>query len=154
MSASFGRIEAILAKYPPQSEHLVSALQDIQAEFNYIPPEALSAVCSHVGVPVSRGWAVATFYKSFSLEPKGVHEIRVCLGTACHLKGGARLVESLERELKVERGHTTKDLSFSLDTVNCVGACALAPVVVVDEEYQASTNSRKLKKYLKKVATE
>jgi NADH-quinone oxidoreductase subunit E len=154
VSVSFGRIEAILAKYPPQSEHLVSALQDIQAEFNYIPPEALSAVCSHVGVPVSRGWAVATFYKSFSLDPKGVHEIKVCLGTACHLKGGARLVESLERELKVERGHTTQDLSFSLDTVNCVGACALAPVVVVDEDYQANTNSRKLKKYLKKVATE
>jgi NADH-quinone oxidoreductase subunit E len=154
VSASFGRIEAILEKYPPQPEHLVSALQDVQAEFNYIPHEALNAVCSHVGVPVSRGWAVATFYKSFSLDPKGVHEIRVCLGTACHLKGGARLVESLERELKVERGHTTQDLSFSLDTVNCVGACALAPVVVVDEECQANTNSRKLKKYLKKVATE
>jgi NADH-quinone oxidoreductase subunit E len=124
-----------------------------QAEFNYIPPEALNAVCSHVGVPVSRGWAVATFYKSFSLDPKGVHEIKVCLGTACHLKGGARLVEGLERELKVERGHTTQDLSFSLDTVNCVGACALAPVVVVDQEYQASTNSRKLKKYLKQMIT-
>jgi NADH-quinone oxidoreductase subunit E len=152
VSASFGKIEAILAKYPPQPEHLVSALQDVQAEFNYISPEALSAVCSHVGVSESRGWAVATFYKSFSLEPKGVHEVKVCLGTACHLKGGARLVESLERELKVARGHTTADLNFSLDTVNCVGACALAPVVVVDEDYQANTNTRKLKKHLKKVA--
>jgi NADH-quinone oxidoreductase subunit E len=154
VSASFGRLETILAKYPPRPEHLVSALQDVQAEFNYIPSAALTAVCHHMGVPVSRGWAVATFYKSFSLEPKGVHEIKVCLGTACHLKGGVRLVESLERDLKVERGHTTQDLSFSLDTVNCVGACALAPVVVVDEEYQANTNSRKLKKHLKKVATD
>jgi NADH-quinone oxidoreductase subunit E len=154
MSASFGRLEAILEKYPPQPEHLVSALQDVQAEFNYIPPAALAAVCNHMGVPVSRGWAVATFYKSFSLEPKGIHEIKVCLGTACHLKGGASLVESLERELKIDRGHTTQDLSFSLETVNCVGACALAPVVVVDEEYQANTNSRQLKKYLKKVATD
>jgi len=154
MSASFGRLEAILEKYPPQPEHLVSALQDVQAEFNYIPQAALAAVCNHMGVPVSRGWAVATFYKSFSLEPKGIHEIKVCLGTACHLKGGASLVESLERELKIDRGHTTQDLSFSLETVNCVGACALAPVVVVDEEYQANTNSRQLKKYLKKVATE
>lgn len=154
MSASFGRLEAILEKYPPQPEHLVSALQDVQAEFNYIPPAALAAVCNHMGVPVSRGWAVATFYKSFSLEPKGIHEIKVCLGTACHLKGGASLVESLERELKIERGHTTQDLSFTLETVNCVGACALAPVVVVDEEYQANTNSRQLKKYLKKVATD
>ncbi len=154
MSASFGRLEAILEKYPPQPEHLVSALQDVQAEFNYIPQTALAAVCNHMGVPVSRGWAVATFYKSFSLEPKGIHEIKVCLGTACHLKGGASLVESLERELKIERGHTTQDLSFTLETVNCVGACALAPVVVVDEEYQANTNSRQLKKYLKKVATD
>ena len=154
MSVTFKALETILERYPPSSEHLISALQDVQAKFNYIPPEAMNAVCNHLGVPVSRGWAVATFYKSFSLEPKGVHEVKVCLGTACHLKGGARLVESLERELKVERGHTTRDLSFSLDTVNCVGACALAPVVVVDENYQANTNSRKLKKYLKQVSKE
>ncbi len=154
MSVSFEALENILKRYPPSSEHLVSALQEVQAKFNYIPAEAMTAVCNHLGVPISRGWAVATFYKSFSLEPKGVHEIKVCLGTACHLKGGARLVEGLERELKVERGHTTKDLHFSLDTVNCVGACALAPVVVVDEGYQANTNSRKLKKYLKQVTNE
>jgi NADH-quinone oxidoreductase subunit E len=151
MSVTFKALENILERYPPSPEHLISALQDVQAKFNYIPPEAMTAVCNHLGVPVSRGWAVATFYKSFSLEPKGIHEIKVCLGTACHLKGGARLVEGLERDLKVERGHTTRDLHFSLDTVNCVGACALAPVVVVDEQYQASTNSRKLKKYLKQV---
>jgi len=154
MSVPFKALENILEHYPPSSEHLISALQDVQAKFNYIPPAAMKAVCNHLGVPVSRGWAVATFYKSFSLEPKGVHEIKVCLGTACHLKGGARLVEGLERDLKVERGHTTRDLSFSLDTVNCVGACALAPVVVVDEDYQANTNSRKLKRYLKKMSNE
>ncbi len=154
MSATFMALEHILERYPPSSEHLISALQEVQARFNYIPPEAMTAVCNHLGVPVSQGWAVATFYKSFSLEPKGVHEIKVCLGTACHMKGGARLVESLERELKVARGHTTKDLCFSLDTVNCVGACALAPVVTVDERYQANANSRKLKKYLKQVTNE
>jgi len=154
MSVTFKSLETILDRYPPSPEHLISALQDVQAKFNYIPAEAMTAVCNHLGVPVSRGWSVATFYKSFSLEPKGVHEIKVCLGTACHLKGGARLVESLERELKVERGHTTKDLSFSLDTVNCVGACALAPVVVVDEGYQANTNSRKLRKHLKQIDNE
>lgn len=154
MSVSFGKIEVILDRFPPQPEHLISALQDVQAEFKYIPVAAFNAVCDHLGVPRSQGWAVATFFKSFSLAPKGVHEIKVCLGTACHLKGGARLVEGLERELKVERGHTTADLSFTLDTVNCVGACALAPVAVVDEQYQANTNSRKLKKHLKKVAAE
>ena len=152
MSVTFKALENILERYPPTSEHLISALQDVQTKFNYIPPEAMRAVCDHLGVPVSRGWAVATFFKSFSLEPRGEHGIKVCLGTACHLKGGERVVESLERDLKVERGHTTADMRFTLDTVNCLGACALAPLAVVDEEYQATTNSRKLKKYLKKVA--
>jgi NADH-quinone oxidoreductase subunit E len=152
MSVTFKALENVLERYPPNPEHLISALQDVQTKFNYIPPEAMRAVCDHLGVPVSRGWAVATFFKSFSLEPRGEHGIKVCLGTACHLKGGERVVESLERDLKVARGHTTADLRFTLDTVNCLGACALAPLAVVDEEYQATTNSRKLKKYLKKVA--
>lgn len=152
MSVTFKALENVLERYPPNPEHLISALQDVQTRFNYIPPEAMRAVCDHLGVPVSRGWAVATFFKSFSLEPRGEHGIKVCLGTACHLKGGERVVESLERDLKVERGHTTADMRFTLETVNCLGACALAPLAVVDEEYQATTNSRKLKRYLKKVA--
>jgi len=149
MSVTFKALENILERYPPSSEHLISALQDVQAKFNYISPEAMNAVCDHLGVPLSRGWAVATFFKSFRLAPRGMHEIKVCLGTACHLKGGARLVEGLERELNVCRGHTTKDLAFDLDTVNCVGACALAPVVVVDDNYQPATTHRKLRKVLK-----
>jgi NADH-quinone oxidoreductase subunit E len=151
MSESFGNIEAILDRFPPQPEHLISALQDVQAKFNYISPAAMRAVCDHLGVPISRGWAVATFFKSFRLEPRGMHGIKVCLGTACHLKGGARIVEGLERELGVGRGHTTKDLIFDLDTVNCVGACALAPVVVVDEDYQPNASHRKLRKVLKEL---
>ena len=151
MSESFGNIEAILDRFPPQPEHLISALQDVQAKFNYISPAAMRAVCDHLGVPFSRGWAVATFFKSFRLEPRGMHGIKVCLGTACHLKGGARIAEGLERELGVSRGHTTKDLSFDLDTVNCVGACALAPVVVIDEDYQPNTSHRKLRKALKEL---
>jgi NADH-quinone oxidoreductase subunit E len=151
MSESFGNIEAILDRFPPQPEHLISALQDVQAKFNYISPAAMRAVCDHLGVPISRGWAVATFFKSFRLEPRGMHEIKVCLGTACHLKGGARLVEALERDLAVTRGHTSKDLNFDLDTVNCLGACALAPVVVVDEDYQPTATHRKLKRVLKEL---
>lgn len=151
MSVSFEKIEAILEGFPPQPEHLISALQDVQAKFNYIPPEAMSAVCDHLGVPLSRGWAVATFYKSFSLEPRGMHEIKVCLGTACHLKGGARLTEGLERELGVERDHTTLDLRFTLETVRCLGTCAMAPVVMIDEEYLGEANIRSLKKELKKL---
>jgi NADH-quinone oxidoreductase subunit E len=151
MSVTFKALENILEHYPPSSEHLISALQDVQAKFNYIPPEAMTAVCEHFGVPLSRGWAVATFYKSFSLEPRGMHDIKVCLGTACHLKGGARLVEGLERELAVSREHTTKDLRFTLETVRCLGTCAMAPVVMIDEEYLGQTNIRALKKGLKKI---
>jgi NADH-quinone oxidoreductase subunit E len=149
MSVTFKSLETILDQYPPNPEHLISALQDVQAKFNYISPEAMTAVCDHFGVPLSQGWAVATFFKSFRLAPRGMHEIKVCLGTACHLKGGGRIVEGLERELGVCRGHTTKDLSFDLDTVNCVGACALAPVVVVDDNYQPNASHRKLRKVLK-----
>jgi NADH-quinone oxidoreductase subunit E len=145
-------IDTILDKYPGEPRYLISLMQDVQALYNYICPEHLNLICDHVGVPRTQAWSVATFYKSFSLEPRGEHEIKVCLGTACHLKGGPRLVESLERDLKVERGGTTPDLRFTLDTVNCVGACALAPVVVVDEEYQPKTSYRKLNKLLKGLA--
>jgi NADH-quinone oxidoreductase subunit E len=149
MSVTFKSLETILERYPTSSEHLISALQDVQAKFNYIPPEAMAAVCDHFGVPLSRGWAVATFYKSFSLASRGIHDIRVCLGTACHLKGGARLVEGLERELDVTRENTTKDLKFNLETVRCLGTCAMAPVVMIDEEYLGEANISSLKRDLK-----
>jgi NADH-quinone oxidoreductase subunit E len=152
MSMTFKTLQNILEHYPSRPEYLIGALQDVQARFNYIPLEAMMAVCDYLRVPLSQGWAVATFFKSFTLEPRGEHVIKVCLGTACHLKGGQRLVESLERDLRVERGHSTADLRFTLETVNCVGACALAPLAVVDEEYHPKTNSRKIKKYLKTAA--
>jgi NADH-quinone oxidoreductase subunit E len=145
-------IDSVLEKYPSQPQHLISLMQDVQSLYNYISPEHLNLICDHVGVSRTRAYSVATFYKSFSLEPRGEHEIKVCLGTACHLKGSPRIVESLERELHVFRGHTSGDLKFTLETVNCVGACALAPVVVVDEEYQPKTTYRKLNKVLKTLA--
>jgi NADH-quinone oxidoreductase subunit E len=151
MSVTFNALEKILEGYPPSAEHLISAMQDVQTQFNYISPEAMTAVCDYFGVPLSRGWAVATFYKSFSLEPRGMHDIRVCLGTACHLKGGARLVETLERELDVSREHTTKDMRVTLETVRCLGTCAMAPVVMIDEEYLGEANLRILKQELKKL---
>ena len=147
-------IEIILEQYPRHPQHLINLLQDVQAEYSYISSERLTLICDHVGVPVIQAWSVATFYKSFSLEPRGEHEIKVCLGTVCHLKGGERLVEGCERELGVERGGTTEDLRFSLDTLNCVGACALAPVVVVDENYLPNSTQRKLNKVIKKLAHE
>jgi len=144
-------VEIILEQYPRHPQHLINLLQDVQAEYTYISSEHLTLICDHVGVPVIQAWSVATFYKSFSLEPRGEHEIKVCLGTTCHLKGGQRLVEACERNLGVARGQTTDDLRFTLDTVKCVGACALAPVVMVDEDYLGEANMVILKKRLEQV---
>jgi len=145
-------IDEILERYPGDSRYLIALLQDVQAEYNYISPEAMGLVCDHVGVPLTRAWSVATFYQSFSLEPRGEHEIHVCLGTACHLKGGGRMVDNLSRDLGIEPGQTTNDLRFTLDTVHCLGACALAPVVVIDGEYLAKMTSRKLSRAVKRLS--
>ncbi len=147
-------IDEIIDSYPGRPEYLIFLLQDIQAAFNYISPEALALVCDHTGVPLSRAYSVATFYKSFSLEPKGEHEIRVCQGTACHLKGSPRLVEELERRLGIQAGQTTPDLRFTLETVNCLGCCALSPVVVVDGEYHSQATARKLNQILERLEAE
>ncbi len=144
-------IEAILERYPRHPQHLINLLQDVQAEFRCICSEHLTLICDHVGVPLTQAWSIATFYKSFSLEPRGEHEVKVCLGTTCHLKGGERLVEGAERELGVARGQTTADLHLSLDTVKCVGACALAPVVMVDNDYLGEANMVILKKRLEEL---
>jgi NADH-quinone oxidoreductase subunit E len=147
-------IDSILERYPGEPRYLISLLQDVQASYRYISEENLNLVCDHTGVPATQAWAVATFYKSFSLEPKGEHEIKVCLGTACHLKGAQRLVDNLSRKLNVEPGHTTLDQKVTLETVNCLGACAIAPVAVVDEKYQGRMNASKLDKIIKEYSKE
>ena len=147
-------LDEILDRYPSDSRYLIALMQDVQAEYGYISSEALGLVCDHVGVPLTQAWAVATFYQSFSLEPRGEHEVKICMGTACHLKGGARLAENTARELGIQPGETSADLKFTLDTVNCLGACALAPVVVVDEDYHAAMDSRKMSRLIKQVSSE
>lgn len=147
-------IDTILERYPEEPRYLIALLQDVQAEYNYISEENLRLICDHLGVPITQAWAVATFYKSFSLEPRGEHEIKVCLGTACHLKGGHRLVEGLTRDLGIGPEETTPDLKFSLDIVNCLGACAISPVAVIDGEYMTRATSSKLKKTVKRLAAE
>ena len=142
-------LDSILEKYARQPQHLIGLLQDVQAAFNYISPEHLARICDHVGVPVTQAWSVATFYKSFSLEPRGEHSIKVCLGTTCHLRGGGRVAESMSHRLGVEVGYTTKDMQFSLETVGCLGSCAQAPVVMVDDRYFGRTTVDKVPKILK-----
>jgi NADH-quinone oxidoreductase subunit E len=129
---------------------LVSILQDIQADYNYLPREALEQVSKDMDVPLSQVYSVATFFKALSLTPRGRHLINVCLGTACHVRGAMRVLETLERDLDVKSCETTKDLKFTLETVNCVGACALGPVVVVDGEYHGQMKTEKVKDVLEK----
>ena len=143
-------IDAIMEKYPRHPQHLIGLLQDVQAAFSYISSENLNLICDYVGVPITQAWSVATFFKSFSLEPRGEHEIKVCLGTTCHLKGAERLVECCERDLELTRGRTTEDQKFTLETVNCLGSCALAPVVMIDQDYLGGATIRTLKKRLEK----
>jgi NADH-quinone oxidoreductase subunit E len=149
MSRMGETLEDILDRYPDSPEYLIFFLQDIQSRYGYISTEAIQQICNHTNVPLTQAYSVATFYQSFRLDPVGEHEIRVCLGTACHLKGGQRLVEELERRLNVKSGGTSEDMRYTLNTVNCVGACALAPVVVIDDKYIPNASAKKLEKELK-----
>jgi NADH-quinone oxidoreductase subunit E len=124
-----------LQKHQHDKALLVDILQDIQAEIGYLPKEALQETSQGLGVPLSRVYSVATFFKAFSLTPRGRHLINVCLGTACHVRGAVKVLEKIEQELKIKRGQTAKDLKFTLETVNCVGACALGPMVIIGEDY-------------------
>lgn len=138
------KTEAILGKYQSAEGLLVSILQDIQGEYNHLPRTALLAVSRGLGVPLTQVYGVATFFKAFSLKPRGRHLIQVCLGTACHVRGASRVLDTIERELGITTGGTTEDLRFSLERVNCVGACALGPIVVVDGEYAGEMTTEKV----------
>lgn len=143
-------VDSILDSYQRDKSLLVSILQDLQAECNYLPKEGLSRVSEGLAIPFSQVYSVATFFKAFSLKPRGRHSIATCLGTACHVRGAIRILEEIERALGIERGGTTKDLKYTLDTVNCVGACALGPIVIVDGEYSGQMKIDKIKPLLKK----
>jgi len=140
----------ILEKHGFQRAALIAILQDIQAKMNYLPRKALLQVAKSLDLPLTNIYEVATFYKAFSLEPKGKHTLQVCLGTACHVRGGARILDYLENRLDVKAGGTTQDLAFTLESVNCLGACALGPVMVVDRRYHGRVSPHKIEPILKK----
>jgi NADH-quinone oxidoreductase subunit E len=142
------KVETILSKYQRDQGLLVSILQDIQAEFYYLPEDAIKEVSQGLGVPLTQVYSVATFFKAFSLKPRGRHLINVCLGTACHVRGAVRILETIERELGIKAGETTEDRKYSLETVRCVGACALGPIVMVDGEYSGGMKTEKVKPLL------
>lgn len=129
------KVDQIIEGYDSDRSMLIPILQDIQQEYQYLPKEALLQVRDRLKVPLPRIYAVATFYKAFSLRPRGKHVVQVCLGTACHVRGASRILEEIERRLNVSSGETTEDFNFTLETVNCLGACALGPLMVVDGRY-------------------
>ena len=142
------KVETILNKYDHDRGFLVSILQDIQSEYYYLPKEILMQVSQALDLPLSQTYGVATFFKAFSLKPKGRHQIHVCLGTACHVRGANRILDIIEREAGIKPGETSEDLRFSLETVNCVGACALGPIVIVDGKYSGEMKTNKVKHLL------
>lgn len=150
MNVETQKVKFFTEKYGKQKKALISILQDIQAEYNYLPQEALRLVSETLDIPLIDIIGVATFYRSFSLEPRGEHQVTVCIGTACHVRGGAKILDEFERKLDVESGQTTEDGQFTLETVACLGCCAIGPVVVVDGDYNAQTSLRKVESILKK----
>jgi len=128
-------IEQIVDRYDGETGMLIPMMQDVQAECGYLPADRLRGLADRLELPVSRLFAVATFYSSFRLAPKGLHEVTLCIGTVCYLKGAGKISDAICKEFQVEPGGTTPDGLFSYLPVNCVGACALAPVMIVDGEY-------------------
>jgi NADH-quinone oxidoreductase subunit E len=145
------KLEAILAKYPRNEASLIMVLQDVQDSYRYLPCDVLIEVAKALDLPKAKVFAVGTFYKAFSLDPMGRINVKVCMGTACHVRGASMVLESLERDLDLDEPGNTADLEYRLETVNCVGACGMAPVVVVDEKYFPEVKPEKTEKLLKGV---
>jgi len=143
-------IDRIIAKYPNDPSSLIQILLEIQHENRWLPKEALETVSERLNVPLNRIQHIITFYKAFSVVPKGRHEIHVCTGTACHVRGAPRLLSTIQDLTGIKPGETDQDLKFSLETVNCVGCCALGPVLVVDGEYHGNMAPAKSEEVLKK----
>jgi NADH-quinone oxidoreductase subunit E len=136
-------VRRVVAKYRGRKRSLIPILQDVQEECRWLSPETLAEIARELDIPPAHVWSVATFYKSFSLEPRGRHVCTVCMGTACHVRGGAAVLEHFERKLGIRAGQTSADGEYTLERVNCLGACALAPLAVVDGRYYGQMNETK-----------
>ena len=144
-------IESVLNRHGRDRSAIIAIMQDLQDEVNYLPEGALCYVAEQLDIPVSKVFSLATFYRAFSLEPRGKHLIYVCTGTACHVRGAVKVLDALERETGIQAGQTDEEMLFTLETVNCLGACALGPVVVVDGEYHGQMTGAKAARLVKKL---
>ena len=146
------QISEVLARHTAgDPSALVNVLHDLQAAFRFLPKQAMELAADHLGVSRSQLFGVASFYEGFHLKPRGEHIVTVCMGTACHVRGAPRLLEQAERDLQIKTGGTTSDMQFSLEQVNCVGACALGPLAIVDGTYKGHMTPDKIGKLLRKM---
>jgi NADH-quinone oxidoreductase subunit E len=152
MLISASEINEIINQELQGDGSLIAVLEAIQSRYRYLPPEALILACERLGVPLSQAYSVATFYNAFSLKPKGKHCLHVCMGTACHVRGSPQVLDRLKTRLGLKAGATTRDRLFTLETVNCLGACALGPIVVTDGEYSGQMTPQKVDQLLKSIA--
>ena len=144
-------LERILVDRRSQPQQLLEALQDVQEAFGYISEEAMRTISAELGVPVMEVYRAANYYKAFSLTPRGRHVLTVCMGTACHVRGASRMIDEVEGQLGLTPGQTTEDGMFTLECVNCLGACALGPVVVLDGQYHGKMTPNKLRTLIQSV---
>ena len=149
------KVNDIVNKYKDEKSVLISVLLDVNKEYKYLPKEILIYVSEELDIPLSQIYNVASFYSAFSLEPRGEHIVSVCMGTACHVRGAPRVLDELERKLGIKAGETTEDMKYTLETVNCLGACALGPLVTIDGKYYGKMSAAKVEKILqeKKLTT-
>jgi NADH-quinone oxidoreductase subunit E len=145
------RIDEIIDSYGADRVSTLAILQDLQVEYNYLPREALEQTATRLDMPLGEVYRMATFFRAFSLEPRGEHTIKVCMGTACHVRGSGQILERFEKELQIKAGETTPDAKFSLEVVMCLGACALGPVIVVDEETVGEMTADKARQIVAKI---
>ena len=150
VKSDYDVVVSITDKYDGNHDNLISILHDIQSEYHYLPESALRIVARELDLPLMQVYSVATFFKAFSLKPQGKHLVNVCLGTACHVRGTQSVLEEIKRQLGIDNGETTGDMQYTLQTVNCLGACALGPVVVIDGKYYGQMTPGKVKKILHK----
>ena len=145
-------VDTIVDHWKADNSYLIEMLQDVQEQYHYIPKDVAEKLAEELDVPLSYIFHIATFYKGFTLEPRGKYPISVCTGTACHVKGGARILDNIMRYLGVSKeGEATKDMLFSVESVRCLGCCGLAPVVTVGDEVYARSSSLKAQKTIKKI---
>jgi NADH-quinone oxidoreductase subunit E len=144
-------MRAILAEQQDGESSLLAVLEEIQSRYRYLPRDVLILASERLNIPLSQVYSVATFYNAFSLKPQGRHKFQVCTGTACHVRGATQVLDRLETQLGIRAGQTSADLEYTLETVNCLGACALGPVVVADGEYRRQMAASKVDRLLKRM---